>query len=64
MRDEYNRASSSYSALLPQGNFGYTLVDGKVTLTSPGSTNIGTTQIKTGTKKKKKKEPEDILNIR
>ena len=47
-------AKVSQYALLPQGNFGYTLVDGKVTLTSPGSTNIGTTQIKTGTKKKKK----------
>ena len=64
LKDEFFNAQSKYSALLPQGNFGYTLVDGKVRLTSPGSTNIGTTQIKTGTKKKKKKEPEDILNIR
>jgi len=64
LRDEYDRASSTYSALLPQGNFGYTLVDGKVTLTAPGSTNIGTTQIKTGTKKKKKELPFDVLDIR
>ena len=63
LKDEYNRASSSYSALLPQGNFGYTLVDGKVTLAAPGSTNIGTTQTQT-TKKKKKDKKNDPLEIR
>tara|TARA_R100001163_G_scaffold18025_1_gene15978 strand:+ start:1715 stop:2647 length:933 start_codon:yes stop_codon:yes gene_type:complete len=63
LRDEYDRASSSYSALLPQSNFGYTLVDGKVTLSAPGSTNIGTTQTKT-TKKKKKDKKNDPLGIR
>lgn len=63
LKDEYNRASSSYSALLPQGNFGYTLADGKVTLSTPGSTNIGTTQIQTG-KKKKKDEKNDPFGIR
>lgn len=61
LKDEYNRASSSYSALLPQGNFGYTFVDGKVTLAAPGSTNIGTTQT---TKKKKKDKKNDPLGIR
>ena len=64
LKDEFFNAQSKYSALLPQGNFGYTLVDGKVTSVAPGSTNIGTTQIKTDTKKKKKKKPEDILGIR
>ncbi|BAQ88209.1 hypothetical protein [uncultured Mediterranean phage uvMED] len=63
LKDEYNRASSSYSALLPQGNFGYTLADGKVTLSTPGTTNIGTTQIQTG-KKKKKDEKNDPFGIR
>lgn len=63
LKDEYNRASSSYSALLPQGNFGYTLVDGKVTLAAPGSTNIGTTQTQTP-KKKKKDTKNDPLGIR
>jgi hypothetical protein len=55
LKDEYNRASSSYSALVPQGNFGYTLVDGRVTSAAPGSTNIGTTQ------KKRKKIKKMIL---
>ena len=31
LKDEFFNAQSKYSALLPQGNFGYTLVDGKVT---------------------------------
>ena len=64
LKDEFFNAQSKYNAILPQGNFGYTLVDGKVTSVAPGSTNIGTTQIKTDTKKKKKKKPEDILGIR
>jgi hypothetical protein len=52
LKDEFFNAQSKYNAILPQGNFGYTLVDGKVTLSAPGSTSIGTTQT---TKKKEKR---------
>lgn len=63
LKDEFFNAQSKYNAILPQGNFGYSLVDGRVTLLAPGSTNIGTTQTQTK-KKNKKDKKKDPLGIR